>query len=213
MKFTQISLILMSAYLPAQYTGNVGIGTPAPEANLHVKGTLRLENPSKAADAVLRVYKDGSMKWKKLLLVEPITGQKELENGINTSTTPKYSGLKITLPTGRWIVKLNLLIPPVNYSTNQGLWVNCYLSDSSTNSTATTDYLTNSSTYFGGGMRHPANYGMVVGGVVINNTSASSKTYYLWASHEAFPSTANISANTLGGYGWYEDKIYALPFE
>lgn len=204
----------MVPFLLNAQSGNVGINTNDPQTDLHVKGTLRLENPTKSENAVLRVYKDGSMKWKKLFVVEPVTGDKEFENGINTSATPQYSGLYITLPTGRWIVKLNLLIPQVNTTTNQGLWVNCYLSDSKTNSALTGDYLANSSTYFGGSIKHPARYGMVVGGVVINNATSGPKTYYLWAFHEPFPSTAtSLYSNTLGGFGWYEDKIYALPFE
>ena len=204
------------AYGQSSYSGNVGINEPNPQTTLHVKGTLRLDNASNSDNAVLRVYADGSMKWKKLFLVEPVRGNKTDAGttGINTSSSPKYAGFKITLPAGRWIVKLNLLIPMIqNYSSGRGFWVNAYLSDSSTDSTPTNDYLNNSSTYFSGGVKYPAPYGMVVGGVVVSNSSPS-KTYYLWVKHEVFPSTAtNMYSSTLGASNWYEDKIYAIPFE
>ncbi len=218
MKKLYLALLMpgVIAYGQTNYSGNVGINEPNPQATLHVKGTLRLDNPSKSDNAVLRVFKDGSMKWKKLFLVEPVRGDKTDAGtaGIDTSTTPKYAGFKITLPTGRWIVKLNLLIPQIkNYWQGRGFWVNAYLSDSKTNSSPTSDYLVNSSKYFSGGVKYPAPYGMVVGGVVINNTQES-KTYYLWVFHETFPSTASdMYSNTLGADGWYEDKIYAIPFE
>ena len=214
MKKNVLLTILVSSLCYAQ-NGNVGIDTPNPQTSLHVKGTLRLDNPSNSDKAVLRVFKDGSMKWKKLFVVEPITGEKTIPAGIDTSTTPTYSGMRIKLPTGRWIVKLNLLIPQMtNITNNQGIWLNCYLSDSDTNSTATNDYIANSSTYFGGNIKYPARYGMVVGGVVINNTGAADKMYYLWVFQEVFPPTATtIYSHTLAAHNWYEDKIYALPFE
>ena len=218
MKKLYLALLMPSviAYGQTNYTGKVGINEPNPQTTLHVTGTLRLDNPSKSDNAVLRVFKDGSMKWKKLFLVEPIRGDKSDagSTGINTSTTPQYAGFKLTLPTGRWIVKLNLLIPQIqNSSVDRGFWVNSYLSDSKTDATPTQDYLANSSIYFSGGVKYPAPYGMVVGGVVINNPTPS-KTYYLWLFHEAFPSSVtNMYSKTLGASNWFEDKIYAIPFE
>ncbi len=213
MKTLSMILSLVSVSFFAQ-SGNVGINTTSPQTNLHVKGTLRLENSSKSNGAVLRVYDEGSMKWKSLFVSQPIRGEKTISAGVQTSTTAKYTGMRITLPTGRWIVKLNLLIPDVSMSANQGLWVDCYLSNSDTAGTLSPDYVANSATHFGGSIKYPASFGMIVGGVVINNTTSTPKTYYLWAQHEAFPNTAtSLYSGSLAGDAWNEDKIYAIPFE
>jgi hypothetical protein len=57
----------------------------------------------------------------------------------------------------------------------------------------------------------PCGFGMVAGAIYVNNTSGTTKTYYLWASLQQFNTScwAYIFANSL----WGENQFFAIPAE
>ncbi len=63
-------------------TGNVGIGTSAPSANLHVNGTMRLVDGNQAANKVLTSDASGNASWQ-----NPAAGWGLLGNASTTATT------------------------------------------------------------------------------------------------------------------------------
>lgn len=208
------------------YNGNVGINTVNPTANLHVKGTLRLQNGSEKDGAVMQVYKDGSMHWQKFPKPTPITGVFLTSEGVNlngTSGTAIYAKAYIDLPYGKWIVRNRTLLArsdnDINWTgggtapdTGGAFWVTSYLSDSDTVSTPTADVPATQSKQMSGNVLMPSFYGNLGGGIIIHNqsTAGSTKRYYFWVKATRYNS-ANGQVVGLYGSRWGENFIMAIP--
>lgn len=199
-------------------SGKVGIGTSSPQETLHVKGSLRLENPSQGEGKILRVYDSGAMKWANAVPL-PVYGSFEIQDGYSVKTidTNSYFKSSITLSPGKWIVKLSFLLTlkDLGASTSEGYVVETYLSDSSTSSTRTNDYVAGSSTIMGGTAYTPSVYNLLQGSVLIENKGTVSKTYYLWGKAVKYPttSTTSVALDRLASNIWSENRIYAIPIE
>lgn len=207
-----------SAFAIAQ-TGNVGINTKTPQETLHIKSSMRLEHPSQGKAKILRVYKDGSMKWG-TTVPNPITGSFVVGLGYTQAAdlhNNQYYNAFITLTPGKWIVKLSLLISTLDYSdnANEGYLSETYFADTDTNgSSPTTDYMAGSSTLISGTLNTPSRYGMVMGSVLIENTAATPKTYYLHGKTVKYAvGTPTVSFDRFTSNYWAENRIYAIPFE
>ena len=207
-------ILLMSCASVALYaqTGKVGINTPTPTANLHVKGTLRLEHPYQGSGRVLISDANGGGNWESLSALKNfITG--DLNNGtaIVPTSTPQYSGVKITLPTGYYLVTVNLLLEGNDFIANgEGIWVRSSWSDSTTSGNLTTDVPPNTADKISGGIVGPSNFGMLQGNMLLNNTGTTPKTYYLWVSQQQINTTKTLRKFGLTNNSVSENSVYAI---
>lgn len=221
--------------------GNVGIGETAPTATLQVTNTtstaLRIVDGTQGAGRVLTSDSSGNTSWVNPALsavsgILPTTTVSFTSYGPgNPPNISLYSGGTITLPQGKWLVSFGSLASlgqndRINTSDAQ-LWCTAYLTDSSTNSTTTADYITayTGQRGSGGSIGRGMNRTMVTGSIAINNTSGGSKTYYLWANQElenysGGPTFINVNASgtpaywiNLFGAGNWERYFYAVPIQ
>ena len=219
-----ISSFLFSSVLYSQ-TGKVGIGTNDPQSELHIKGSLRLDHPSKGNGYLLQVFDNGSMKWSPLIpnaVMGSIGNATGYSGDIPTNT---YLNGNITLSPGKWLVKASLLIP-TDYNANATnntssslryddivIRVSSYFTDSNTNANATSDYIPGGATKITGSLITPSMYGMVEGYALLENASTQNKTYYLWGKSDrtAVTSDPNILPLFKLSAFWGENRIYAYP--
>lgn len=208
--FSCFSCSLLSSFAHSQ----VGMGTTTPEETLHIKGTLRLENPSQGTGKLLQVFDNGSMKWS-VSTPSPIIGYIETNDGIDTFfTTPRYIKGRIDLPPGKWIVKMSQLISAsFRGDSTAGAVAETYFTDSSTLSTPTSDYIPNSATVMSGTCKGPNIYGMLIGNVLLNNISGNTKSYYLWGTLSPVGTGSSHTVLNFAASWWGENRIYAVPFE
>lgn len=220
--FLTVSLFFVS--LSNAQTG-VGIGTTNPQKDLHIKGSLRLDNPSKGNGYLLQVFDQGSMKWSPLI-PNAVTGTIGSLNGYSGDVpNDSYMNGKVTLAPGKWLVKISLLIPTdntANATSNPDssliyndiiIKVATYFSDSQTVSTKTNDYIAGSASSITGFLVTPSMYGLVEGYALLNNSTNASKTYYLWGKSERRAVTSDpyiLPLYKLSAF-WGENLIYAYP--
>jgi len=221
--------------------GNVGIGETAPTATLQVTNTtstaVRIVDGTQGAGRVLTSDASGNTSWINPSL-SAVSGSLPTAPVSFTTYGPGnppnislYSGGTIILPQGKWLVSFGSLASlgqndRINTSDAQ-LWCTGYLTDSSTNSTATADYITayTGQRGSGGSIGRGMNRTMVAGAIAVNNTSGANKTYYLWANQEletysGGPTFINVNATGTSGYwlnlfgaGNFERYFYAVPIQ
>ncbi len=199
--------IFQSMYFWGQ---NVGIGTTAPTANLHIKSDkqyiLRIEdnvNTDSEQFAITAADTEG------LLTKTPTEVFRKIILGNLTSTPSTVgsswtnTGTKITLETGRWLVQFNLaLIADTDLSSYTGttsgaVEVSASLADEG--GTTPTSYIegdtkgsTGGNGLFYGLILSPSNKGLLKGMLIINNNSGFTKTFDVIAkiSDVRFPNTS-----------------------
>ena len=139
-----------------------------------------------------------------------------LSKNLSGGTNPIYTGAYIILPPGKWAVNLVMLsnCNDNNSTITSGTWWIRF--GFSTSSTLNIDQGTNSTEFpvnkLVSGQTLANNYGIVQGAIVINNTSASNKTYYLWTANCDLKNCNGTSIiNKLAYSGNGENLIYALP--
>jgi hypothetical protein len=102
--------------------------------------------------------------------------------GANLPATPGtwyYTGTSITLPAGRWLVNVVMLLQKGSATwtgTTESWWVNSNFSNSSSTLAVSTDV--EDLTMISGLLPPVSPYGILSGSLVINNTSGANKTYY-----------------------------------
>lgn len=193
--------------------GNVGIGagTFSPTAKLDIRansvGTgFRLVDGSQGVNKVLQSDVNGNASWATNVAVTPaVTGiMSSTANNIGQNT---YTGARITLPPGKWSVQVTML---GNYSGSGSIWVRTGLS-TSTSSLVNTDAIGSSLV---SGWIQGNKYGMILGTLIINNTSGANKTYYYWTgSYDAYDGAVNWNSYLTGfaSNGNSENSIIAYP--
>lgn len=221
--------------------GNIGIGETAPTTTLHVKNTtstaLRIVDGTEAVGKVLTSDANGNSSWvyaNLRAISGTLPGSPVSFTSYGSGTPPflsLYTGGTIVLPPGKWMVCFGSIASlgqndRINTGDSQ-LWCTGYLSDSSSSSAATADYI---SAYTGprgsgGSIGRGMNRTMVAGAIAINNTSGANKTYYLWANQEleaysGGPNRIIVNATASNGYwvnvfgaGNWERYFYAIPIQ
>lgn len=198
-------------------TGNVGINTASPTANLHSVGSLRLEHPTMGEGKILRVHQNGNINWGQPYALRRIEGV--TRGGVNISDElPHYTNAYITLPPGKWIVRTTF---PIQQQTNvagnllttsEFLQLDTYFTDAAGSSTKSSDYVPESAEYTSGVLKGTAMLDLVDGSVILNNTTSANKTYYYYVKKTSVPS---VSASKITvGYAasfWGENNFYAFP--
>ncbi len=147
--------------------------------------------------------------------------------GVHTSVTPnhlttlypgwQYTNAYIQLPPGKWIVFIYQLLTPSNAGvqgwdgtgTDMGLWVRTTLSNSNTVFSFSPDII--GSPLASGALVAPVGFAMVSGAIYVNNTSGTTKTYYLWGNMNRYNTSCNI--HDFATTSWGENQFFAVPAE
>jgi len=125
-----------------------------------------------------------------------------------TTTAPnmQYMNAYIDLPPGKWIVFSTQLLT-CNLGSGQWIWVRTTFSEGVPWAGYSPDIV--GSPLISGGMVYPAYYSLVIGQVVIHNTSGATKRYYYYAQRaQTTCAPSNIGTNLQG-----ENQLFAIPAE
>ncbi len=124
----------------------------------------------------------------------------------------QYLNSYIDLPPGKWIVYSVQILRPSSIETSGSIWVRTQFSDNPNNcATRTADHIGN--TYFISGLLpNSAAYSLVIGEIIINNTSGNTKRYYYCGSKEPY-GNYNADLVDFSTIHWNENQLYALPAE
>jgi hypothetical protein len=129
----------------------------------------------------------------------------------NLSTNyPAWQSLNssITLPPGRWVVYVTQLLTPASIQASGSVWVRTTFSEKNTWSGYSRDIIGNA--LVSGLLPADAQYNIMTGQFIINNTSAAPKTYYYYANKEAYKGYTENLVN-FSTTSWGENQIYAMP--
>ena len=226
--------------------GNVGIGKIAPSTKLHITtgGTattpnpsgFRLEDGNQNTNFVLTSDTNGVGTWKPVAITR-IAGT--LGAGIDVpfitaGEVYRKTGSYIDLPSGKWEVRVTMLMPVGGVSTdafpgggtmtaNDWVWLKSTFStvDATTivRSQISSDIVGPSlvsNIFFGPKSKFDEpKFNMMNGSVIINNTSTASKRYYYYAGNtDSQEYTTGIGKATkfylFGGWNWGENSITAM---
>lgn len=172
--------------------GNVGIGTVNPGYKLHVKKqslgdvpVLRIEDGSQAEGKVLTTDSQGNATWE-------FGGQSRMVLGnlgsgytgnIALSVNWIYSNANITLPPGKWVIWVSVVLDGAMSGTTSSVtrcWMRttfCDASGSTANVESPDIISTNASTNISD-LLYAKSKNVMNGLIIINNMSTQSKTYY-----------------------------------
>lgn len=211
----------------------VGIGTNSPTATLHVKTDnnyiMRLEDKvntnnnnwtitSKDTNGTFEKTETGDFR-RTVVFKLPTTG------AIISTLNPIWqaTGIKITIPSGKWMVTGSIaLIPNSDLAANGNVAYQCRmtLSDDISNIAPSIDligaYPNPGSGLMYGRLAAPLPKDLVVGNIMINNTSLTAKDYYIIANIEriGIPATgdlANLVFKDFASDTIPENQLYAIP--
>ncbi len=203
---------------------HIGIGTNTPGTLVTIQnptpGAFQLVDGTQDSGYVLTSDSHGVGTWKKpsVHATYGILGAGvNIPYTANTATSYLFTGTTITLPPGEYSVSVTMLITPNTYlgsSTNpvtpEAIWMRSTFADSANATTHSSDIV--GSALASGGLVAPAKFGLVAGSIIINNSSAVSKTYYYIAGYvDSYTSTSSIMG--FGGTLWAEDNIVALQIQ
>ena len=226
--------------------GNVGIGKIAPSTKLHITtgGTattpnpsgFRLEDGNQNTNLVLTSDTNGVGTWKPVAATR-IVGT--LGAGIDvpfktTGGVYRRTGSYIDLPSGKWEVRVTMLMPVGGVPTdtfpgggtmtaNDWVWLKTTFStldqativESQISSDIEGASLV-SNLFFGPkSVSNEPKFNMLNGSVIINNTSTASKRYYYYAGNTDSQEYTTGSGKAtkfylFGGWNWGENSITAL---
>ena len=226
--------------------GNVGIGKIAPSTKLHITtgGTattpnpsgFRLEDGNQNTNFVLTSDTNGVGTWKPVAATR-IVGT--LGAGVDvplvtTGEVYRKTGSYIDLPSGKWEVRVTMLMPvggvssdavPGGGTMTANDWVWLKTTFSTVNATTIVGSQISSdiegaslvSNIFFGPKSVPdqPKFYMLNGSVIINNTSTASKRYYYYAGNTDSQEYTTGSGKAtkfylFGGWNWGENSITAL---
>ena len=226
--------------------GNVGIGKIAPSTKLHITtgGTattpnpsgFRLEDGNQKTNFVLTSDTNGVGTWKPVAATR-IVGI--IGAGIDVpfktaGEVYRKTGSYIDLPSGKWEVKVTMLMPVGGVLTDPDSgggtmtiydWVWLKTTFSTVNAATIVDSQTSSdiegaslvsNLFFGPkSLSNDPKFNMMNGSIIINNTSTASKRYYYYAGNtDSQEYTAGSGKSTrfylFGGSYWAENSIVAM---
>jgi len=234
-----------SAHTPAQQlndftvlaNGNTGIGTIVPDKKLHIVtgGTALSPNPTgfKLVDGnqntnfVLTSDTNGVGTWKPVAVtrIVGIIGA-GIDVPIKTAgEVYRKTGSYIDLPSGKWEVRVTMLMPVDGgtMTVNDWVWLKSTFSTVDATTIVGSQISSDiegatlvSSLFFGPkSVSDEPKFNMMNGSVIINNTSTASKRYYYYAGNtDSQEYTAGSGKATkfyvFGGLNWAENSIIAM---
>lgn len=198
--------------------GNVGINTNNPQNTLHVAGNVRITDlASTTGTNMVTVDNNGVLAKQALPAASAPTIQATLGSGVNLTSANwggwNYTGCSVTIPANSKYVIFGTfyIAATVAPTSSQALTLRVSISNSSSTFTLSPDIA--GSYYITGTLPPIASTNTMSGTIVINNSSASAKTYYLWAgsanAYGGFSATiTSFGANTAT---YFEDGVFAMP--
>ncbi len=166
-------------------TGKIGINTNAPTTELDVNGYARVRTMDAGAltDNVVTVDTNGNLRQRAPIDVSAFTlGFAPLGAGVDLTSSGSftYTGSRIVLPPGKWLVTVNMLLTKSSSAviwtgSTESWWVRSGFSNSSTVFSFSPDVVS-TNTMVSGLLAPSSPYGLLSGTVIINNTTAASKT-------------------------------------
>lgn len=197
--------------------GFVGINTTNPSTRLDIEngstnGAIKIVDGTQGLNKVLTSDANGVGTWKRSavdIYYAPIGA------GVNipfNTTTPQYTGTSVTLPPGKWLVDVTMLMSKgasgiVTFTGSSETWWVRTTFGNSNSSFAPSPDIVGSSDLISGGLGSNAPYSIMKGSIVINNTSGANKTYYYWTIGNMQNLNATGSLALFGGGGWSENVI------
>ena len=237
-----------SAHLDAQQlndftvtaAGNVGIGKIAPSTKLHITtgGTaatpnatgFRLEDGNQNTNFVLTSDTNGVGTWKPVATTRIVgtLGAGVDVPFITTGEVYRKTGSYIDLPSGKWEVRVTMLMPVDGgtMTANDWVWLKTTFSTLNQANIVDSDISSDiegaslvSNLFFGPkSVSSEPKFNMLNGSVIINNTSTASKRYYYYAGNTDSQeyTTGNGKATKFylfGGWNWGENSITAMKVD
>lgn len=193
-------------------SGNVGIGTVTPSRKLEVVSStspaLRIEDGTQQPGYVLMSDVNGNGSWKSLTtaIIGDFPSSGYFGSVATSVADPKYVGISLNLPPGKWLVLTNIQLVATPAPTGgNGAWVR--LQWSKTQNTANTSGISGS---LNSGVLL-SQYGIATGASIINNTDSTNTTYYLNLSGTDLYGNYNGNWFGLGANSWKGNSIIAYP--
>ena len=217
--------------------GNVGIGKIAPSTKLHITtgGTaiapnpsgFRLEDGNQNTNLVLTSDTNGVGTWKPVAITRilGILGAGIDVPLVTTGGVYRKTGSYIDLPSGKWEVRVTMLLPVDGGTMTVNDWVWLKTTFSTVNAATIVDSQISSdiegaslvsNLFFGPkSVSGYPKFNMLNGSVIINNTSTASKRYYYYAGNTDSQEYTTGSGKAtkfylFGGSNWAENSITAL---
>ena len=217
--------------------GNVGIGKIAPSTKLHITtgGTaatpnpsgFRLEDGNQNTNFVLTSDTNGVGTWKPVAVTRIVgtLGAGVDVPFITTGSGYRKTGSYIDLPSGKWEVRVTMLMPVDGgtMTVNDWVWLKTTFSTVNAATIEGTQISSDiegaslvSNLFFGPkSLSNDPKFNMLNGSVIINNISTASKRYYYYAgntdSQEYNTGSGKATKFYLfGGSEWAENSIIAL---
>lgn len=203
--------------------GRVGIGTTAPTNVLDVRsttnGALKIVDGTQGANKILTSDANGVATWQRAasnVAVGTLGGGYDVP--FSQFSDFRYTGSSITLPPGRWMVTISLLIfPSGNFTVNDWMFVRSTFSEANLTTIGQTgvqspDVIrpTLMSFQVTGPYTGGQKYNVATGTIQINNTSGAAKTYrYVVGNTQASGTVTGAKLTGVGG-SWSENAIYAV---
>jgi len=195
-------------------TGNVGIGTTSftPSTKLDIRAStagtgFRLVDGSQGANKVLQSDANGNASWATNVAITPaVIGTMGVGDALIGEN--QYTGAFITLPNGKWSVSVSMLAA-TTFSGNY--WLRTGFSASSTSNGLGADGI--GPTLVSGYVLGSSRLCMLLGTVIINNTSGANKTYYYWTGAVGTydSGSSSVKFSNLGRNSYGENSIIAYP--
>ena len=217
--------------------GNVGIGKIAPSTKLHITtgGTaatpnpsgFRLEDGNQNTNFVLTSDTNGVGTWKPVAVTRIVGAQGAGIDVpfITAGEVYRRTGSYIDLPSGKWEVRVTMLMPVDGGTMTVNDWVWLKTTFSTVNAATIVESQISSdiegaslvsNLFFGPKLvSSEPKFNMMNGSVIINNTSTASKRYYYYAGNtDSQEYTTGGGKATkfylFGGWNWGENSIIAM---
>ena len=217
--------------------GNVGIGKIAPSTKLHITtgGTaatpnpsgFRLEDGNQNTNFVLTSDTNGVGTWKPVAItrIVGILGAGIDVPFITAGEVYRRTGSYVDLPSGKWEVRVTMLMPVDGgtMTVNDWVWLKTTFSTVNTATIVESQISSDlegaslvSNLFFGPKLvSSEPKFNMMNGSVIINNTSTASKRYYYYAGNTDSQEYTTGSGKAtkfylFGGSNWAENSITAL---
>ena len=225
--------------------GNVGIGKIAPSTKLHITtgGTattpnpsgFRLEDGNQNTNFVLTSDTNGVGTWKPVAItrIVGILGAGIDVPFITAGGVYRKTGSYIDLPSGKWEVRVTMLMPVEDSSdplsgggtmtVNDWVWLKTTFSTVNATTIVESQISSDiegaslvSNLFFGPKSKSSQpKFNMMNGSVIINNTSTASKRYYYYAGNtdsQEYTTGSGKATNfyVFGGWNWAENSIRAM---